>query len=83
MTETERVTGVAALRAIHSEAVEEWLWHEQTDDTLAGWGAHMGQMLYRLPRDGQTRDMEASIVGLVEALGSALDALEAATTEPR
>lgn len=47
-----------------------WLWSEATDETLAGHGYHMGQMLYRLPLDGQTRDMQTSIEAMLAALAS-------------
>lgn len=47
------------------QATELWLWHEATDDIVAGYGAHMGQLLYRLPADSQTADMKTSIDALV------------------
>ncbi|WP_436702441.1 hypothetical protein [Nocardioides sp. BYT-33-1] len=67
---------IDAIRARVEAATELWSWHEDTDDTLAGWGAHMGQMLYRLPRDGQTDDMRESILAMVADLGAALDEVE-------
>lgn len=68
-----------ALAAVAEAATELWTWHETYDDTLPGWGAHMGQMLYRLPRDGQTDDMKTSILAMV----AALDALIAEAREAR
>lgn len=57
---------------------EEWGWHDATDDTLAGYGAHMMQMLYRLPRDGHTDDMKKSI----ESMLADLTALAARAAQP-
>ena len=59
---------------------EEWGWHEATDDLLAGFGHHMGQMLYRLPADSQTDDMQASITAMLAdlaALAARLASVEA------
>jgi hypothetical protein len=67
---------LTALRTTHADAVEAWLWHDEEGDRRAGHGHHMGQMLYRLPRDKQTDDMKASIEQMVAALGTLLDAVD-------
>ena len=69
---------LAQLRARLEDAREAWLWHDATDDTLAGYGYHMMQMLYRLPKDGQTRDMQASIEQMLTDLDAALYAVSRA-----
>ena len=66
----------AEIRARAEEFVEEWTWHEATDDTSAGWGVHMGQMLYRLPRDSQTDDMRRSLLRMAEDHTDLLAALD-------
>lgn len=63
------------LRARLEEESAAWLWHDETEDVRAGHGHHMGQMLYRLPRDGQTDDMKASIEQMLADLDSAIYAL--------
>lgn len=60
-------TGEALSKRL-AEAEEAWLWHDATDDTIAGYGYHMMQMLYRLPRDGQTDDMKTSIEQMIADL---------------
>jgi hypothetical protein len=73
--------GAADLRAWRRRLLDrqdEWAWHEPTDDQLAGYGWHMSQMLYRLPKDSQTHDMQASIERLLADHEAALDALAAA-----
>ena len=44
-----------------AEAEGAWGFHDASDERTAGYGHHMAQMLYRLPRDGQTDDMRVSI----------------------
>lgn len=46
-------------------ATEAWSWHEATDECLAGYGVHMGQLLFHLPADSQTVDMKTSIDAMV------------------
>lgn len=60
------------IRARHDAADEAWSWHDATDDTIAGYGFHMSQLLARMPRDSQTRDMKASIDVLLDDLDAAL-----------
>lgn len=50
-----------------------WLWQDDRDDHMVpGFGAHMSQLLYRLPKDGQTADMKASIERMIADLRAAL-----------
>ena len=65
-----------AIRARAEAFDEAWGWHEQTDDTLAGHGYHMMQMLYRLPVDGQTSDMKVSIEGMLTDVPALLAEVE-------
>lgn len=60
------------LRARLEEAQEAWLWHDADEERREGHGHHMGQMLYRLPMDGQTDDMQASIEQILADLDTAL-----------
>lgn len=57
------------------EAKDAWPFHEHVVGLLAGYGHHMQQMLHRLPRDGQTDDMRASIEQMLADLRDTLDAL--------
>lgn len=65
----------AVLAARLTRYEEEWLWHEQDAERRAGHGHHMSQLLYRLPRDGRTTDMAASIVAMLADLRAAVEAL--------
>lgn len=67
---------LAAIRQHVDEFIETWAWHEATDDTIAGWGHHMGQMLYRLPVDGQTDDMRSSLLATTTFLPALLDEVD-------
>ena len=69
---------LAAIRERLEAATEAWAWHESTDERVAGYGHHMAQMLYRLPRDGQTADMKASILALLAEVDRMTTALAAA-----
>lgn len=71
-TPLTRVPEVELLIARLEDAREAWGWHEADEDTREGWGHHMAQMLYRLPKDGQTRDMQASIGQMLADLDRAL-----------
>lgn len=61
-----------ALCARLKDAVEAWSWHPEDEDRREGYGAHMAQMFARLPVDGQTRDMVASIRQMLIDLDAAL-----------
>lgn len=71
---------IERLRARIADYRQAWGWHpegalDKNGDALrAGYGHHMGQMLYRLPRDGQTDDMRRSIHSMLEDLATLLDA---------
>lgn len=80
-----RVPEFDLLHARLEEYEQAWGWHEADEINREGFGPHMAQMLYRLPRDGQTDDMRASIGQMLADLDRALyklsflqDAFEAA-----
>lgn len=55
---------------------EDWLYHREDEEREAGFGHHMDQMLARLPRDGQTRDMKRSIEQMIREYEILLNAVE-------
>lgn len=69
--------GLSEIRARIERYRREWLWQEADQEHVARWGFHMGQMLYRLPKDGQTTDMQASIEAMIADLGILADRLAA------
>lgn len=79
----ETETDANGLRVRLVERQREWLWNEATDDALAGYGHHMSQMLYRLPVDGQTRDMQSSIESMLADMSALLADLDAARERVR
>lgn len=82
------MSGVEEIRERLSRRLWEWGWHPEGavspdgDGPLkAGYGHHMGQMLYRLPRDGQTDEMRRSIQSMLGDLHELLDMLARARAE--
>lgn len=71
MSET-RLTEAECMRARLEDAQEAWGWHDADENRREGHGYHMSQMLYRLPMDGQARDMQASIEQMLADLDTAL-----------
>lgn len=64
---------LAEIRRHLAQCEDLWLWHEGDTERRAGYGGHMSQMLARLPLDGETRDMKASIERLIADLRTLVD----------
>lgn len=70
---------IDAIRDRLEDNLWAWGWHPEGaldpdgDPVRAGYGHHMAQMLYRLPRDAQTNDMRRSIQSMLGDLHALLD----------